>query len=74
MGGGPHSAWEHDALCSQVSLRQLLRRLERERGEVEWQLRDWEWRLDQEATVRHALSCLYIVVELKLNYWTMLFE
>ena len=37
--------------CPQVGLRQLLRRLEREKGEVEWQLKECEWRLDQEATV-----------------------
>ena len=34
-----------------MGLRQLLRRLEREKDEVEWQLKECEWRLDQEASV-----------------------
>ncbi|XP_065885944.1 coiled-coil domain-containing protein 169-like [Dysidea avara] len=31
------------------NVRQLLKKLEREKTELEWQLRDCEWRLDQEA-------------------------
>ena len=47
--------------CPQVGLRQLLRRLEREKGEVEWQLKDCEWKLDQEAAVSRGLlaACMY---------------
>lgn len=47
--------------CPQVGLRQLLRRLEREKGEVEWQLKDCEWRLDQEAAVSRGLlaACMH---------------
>ena len=33
-------------------MRKLLRKLEKEKAEIEWQLKDCEWRLDQEATVR----------------------
>ena len=36
---------------SEVNMRQLLRRLVKEKAELEWQLRDCEWRLDQESTV-----------------------
>ncbi len=38
-------------LVLQASLRQLLRRLQKEHAEAEWQLRDCEWRLDQEGAV-----------------------
>ncbi len=38
----------------QASLRQLLRRLQKELSEVEWQLKDCEWRLDQEGAVSEA--------------------
>lgn len=34
---------------SDVALRQLLRQLSKDKAEFEWQLRDCEWRLDQEA-------------------------
>ena len=43
---------------SQVNLRQLLRQLEKEKAELEWQLKDSEWRLDQEATVRAGGHCI----------------
>lgn len=33
------------------SMRQLLRQLEKEKNQVEWQLKECEWRLDQEAAV-----------------------
>lgn len=46
----------------QVGLRQLLRRLEKEKAEVEWQLRDCEWRLDQEAAVSSLCSVLIFSV------------
>lgn len=36
---------------SDVSMRQLLKKLEKEKAEAEWQLRDCEWRLDHEAAV-----------------------
>ena len=41
---------------SDVTMRQLLRRLEKEKAEVEWQLKDCEWRLDQEAAVSQCTS------------------
>ena len=44
---------------SEVNMRQLLRRLVKEKAELEWQLRDCEWRLDQESTVS--------VTELSMN-------
>ena len=34
-----------------TNVRQLLKKLQRERTELEWQLKDCEWRLDQEAAV-----------------------
>lgn len=36
---------------SDAAMRQLLRKLEKEKAEVEWQLKECEWRLDQEAAV-----------------------
>ena len=36
---------------SDVTMRQLLRKLEKEKAELEWQLKECEWRLDQEAAV-----------------------
>ena len=36
---------------SDVSMRHLVRKLEKEKAEMEWQLKDCEWRLDQEAAV-----------------------
>ena len=36
---------------SDVTMRHLLRKLEKERAEIEWQLKECEWRLDQEAAV-----------------------
>ena len=43
---------------SDVTMRQLLRRLEKEKAEVEWQLKDCEWRLDQEAAVSQCMSLI----------------
>ena len=37
--------------CIQLALKQLLRKLEKEKVEIEWQLKEMEWRLDQESTV-----------------------
>ena len=56
--------------CPQVGLRQLLRRLEREKGEVEWQLKECEWRLDQEATVSWGGCSLHLcmgLIELSMD-------
>ena len=39
---------------SDTSMRQLLRQLEKEKTEVEWQLKECEWRLDQEAAVSES--------------------
>ena len=36
---------------SDVTMRRLLKSLEKEKAETEWQLKDCEWRLDQEAAV-----------------------
>ena len=36
---------------SDVTMRLLLRKLEKEKAEIEWQLKECEWRLDQEAAV-----------------------
>ena len=36
---------------SDVTMRHLLRKLEKEKAEIEWQLKECEWRLDQEAAV-----------------------
>ena len=36
---------------SDVTMRRLLKTLEKEKAEMEWQLKDCEWRLDQEAAV-----------------------
>ena len=35
----------------QLALKKLLRTLEKEKVEIEWQLKEIEWRLDQEASV-----------------------
>ena len=35
----------------QLALKKLLRTLEKEKVEVEWELKEIEWRLDQEASV-----------------------
>ena len=35
-----------------MALKQLLRKLEKEKVEIEWQLKEMEWRLDQESSVR----------------------
>ena len=35
----------------QVALKQLLRKREKEKLEIEWQLKEIEWRLDQESSV-----------------------
>ena len=41
----------YNYIHTQVALRQLLRQLSKDKAEFEWQLRDCEWRLDQEAAV-----------------------
>lgn len=41
---------EYDVM-SDVSLRQLLKRLEKENTELEWQIKEHAWRLDQASTV-----------------------
>ena len=35
----------------QLALKKLLRTLEKEKVEMEWELKEIEWRLDQEASV-----------------------
>lgn len=47
---------------SEVGMRQLLRRLLKEKDELEWKLKDCEWRLDQEATVSQTDGMLH-------GYW-----
>ena len=51
---------------SDVTMRHLLRKLEKEKAEIEWQLKECEWRLDQEA----AVSAGHIVVLAKLHAQT----
>ncbi len=36
-----------------IGMRQLLKDLEKEKGLLEWQLKECEWRLDQEGGVSH---------------------
>lgn len=48
---------------SDVTMRQLLRRLEKEKAEIEWQLKDCEWRLDQEAAVSSCMTSWYFFLD-----------
>lgn len=45
---------------SDVTMRQLLRKLEKEKAEIEWQLKECEWRLNQEAAVSETLEGLHL--------------
>ena len=52
----------------QLALKQLLRKLEKEKVEIEWQLKEIEWRLDQESSV-HACSagcCRWVILSSSL--------
>ena len=46
---------------SDVTMRQLLRKLEKEKVEIEWQLKECEWRLDQEAAVSARVLIITLI-------------
>ena len=46
----------------QASLRKMLKQLEREKASMEGQLRDYEWRLDQESKVCLILLVFFFIV------------
>ncbi|CAI8040403.1 Coiled-coil domain-containing protein 169 [Geodia barretti] len=48
--GGPAKGLQAYDGMSQLALKKLLRTLEKEKVEVEWELKEIEWRLDQEAS------------------------
>ena len=45
----------------QFALKKLLRTLEKEKVEIEWELKEIEWRLDQEASVSRGTNMLNTV-------------
>ena len=42
---------------SDASMRLILKKLEKDKAELEWQIKDSEWRLDQEAAVSDRTKC-----------------
>ena len=51
-----------------MALKQLLRKLEKEKVEIEWQLKEMEWRLDQESSVRVLVVLRHSFVNLLVTF------
>lgn len=53
---------------SDVALRQLLKKLEKDKTEMEWKLKEYGWRLDQASAV--CLIILYSIIEVIILLWS----